>query len=181
MSTDGEAVHAKSKWQVTDWSGNAVELDLMGRGAFTHSILRPAWFMQNFSETFLKPVDGPAAGERHRRGRPRTAVNRAGRGGVAHVDLRDPGGCLQETRRHAANLGPRDGATATTPVAQALGQLRPVTQSRPELRWQRSGSVGSVESVADLATFAEALRAPPAARRGILTGNALRVIERRFV
>ena len=36
----------------------AVELDLMGRGAVTHSILRPAWFMQNFSETFLKPVDG---------------------------------------------------------------------------------------------------------------------------
>jgi uncharacterized protein YbjT (DUF2867 family) len=36
----------------------AVELDLMGRGALSHSILRPAWFMQNFSETFLKPVDG---------------------------------------------------------------------------------------------------------------------------
>ncbi len=36
----------------------AVELDLMGRGAVTHSVLRPAWFMQNFSETFLKPVDG---------------------------------------------------------------------------------------------------------------------------
>jgi uncharacterized protein YbjT (DUF2867 family) len=36
----------------------AVELDLMGRGAVTHSILRPAWFMQDFSETFLKPVDG---------------------------------------------------------------------------------------------------------------------------
>jgi uncharacterized protein YbjT (DUF2867 family) len=36
----------------------AVELDLIGRGAITHSILRPAWFMQNFSETFLKPVDG---------------------------------------------------------------------------------------------------------------------------
>jgi uncharacterized protein YbjT (DUF2867 family) len=36
----------------------AVELDLMGRGAFTHSILRPAWFMQNFSETFLQPVAG---------------------------------------------------------------------------------------------------------------------------
>jgi uncharacterized protein YbjT (DUF2867 family) len=35
----------------------AVELDLMGRGAVTHSILRPAWFMQNFSETFLKPAD----------------------------------------------------------------------------------------------------------------------------
>ena len=36
----------------------AVELDLIGRGEITHSILRPAWFMQNFSETFLKPVDG---------------------------------------------------------------------------------------------------------------------------
>jgi uncharacterized protein YbjT (DUF2867 family) len=36
----------------------AVELDLIGRGAITHSILRPAWFMQDSSETFLKPVDG---------------------------------------------------------------------------------------------------------------------------
>ena len=35
----------------------AVELDLESRGSFTHSIVRPAWFMQNFSETFLKPVD----------------------------------------------------------------------------------------------------------------------------
>jgi uncharacterized protein YbjT (DUF2867 family) len=35
----------------------AVELDLMSRGSFTRSIIRPAWFMQNFSETFLKPVD----------------------------------------------------------------------------------------------------------------------------
>jgi uncharacterized protein YbjT (DUF2867 family) len=35
----------------------AVELDLESRTSFTHSILRPAWFMQNFSETFLKPVE----------------------------------------------------------------------------------------------------------------------------
>jgi uncharacterized protein YbjT (DUF2867 family) len=35
----------------------AVELDLMGRSSLTHSIVRPAWFMQNFSETFLMPVD----------------------------------------------------------------------------------------------------------------------------
>jgi uncharacterized protein YbjT (DUF2867 family) len=35
-----------------------VELDLLGRRSLTHSILRPAWFMQNFSETFLKPVEG---------------------------------------------------------------------------------------------------------------------------
>jgi uncharacterized protein YbjT (DUF2867 family) len=36
----------------------AVELDLMGRTSMTHSIVRPAWFMQNFSETFLKPIHG---------------------------------------------------------------------------------------------------------------------------
>ena len=34
----------------------AVELDLLSRTSLTHSIIRPAWFMQNFSETFLKPV-----------------------------------------------------------------------------------------------------------------------------
>lgn len=36
----------------------AVELDLIARPSVTHSIVRPAWFMQNFSETFLKPIDG---------------------------------------------------------------------------------------------------------------------------
>jgi uncharacterized protein YbjT (DUF2867 family) len=36
----------------------AVELDLIGRTSVTHSIVRPAWFMQDFSETFLKPIDG---------------------------------------------------------------------------------------------------------------------------
>ena len=32
----------------------AAELDLSSRTSLTHSILRPAWFMQNFSETFLE-------------------------------------------------------------------------------------------------------------------------------
>jgi uncharacterized protein YbjT (DUF2867 family) len=36
----------------------AVERDLISRGAITHPIRRPAWFMQDFSVTFLKPVDG---------------------------------------------------------------------------------------------------------------------------
>lgn len=35
----------------------AVELDLATRTSLSHSILRPAWFMQSFSETFLKPVN----------------------------------------------------------------------------------------------------------------------------
>jgi uncharacterized protein YbjT (DUF2867 family) len=36
----------------------AVELDLIGRSRLHHTILRPAWFMQNFSETFLRPMNG---------------------------------------------------------------------------------------------------------------------------
>jgi uncharacterized protein YbjT (DUF2867 family) len=35
----------------------AVELDLASRTALSHSIVRPAWFMQNFSENFLRPVN----------------------------------------------------------------------------------------------------------------------------
>jgi uncharacterized protein YbjT (DUF2867 family) len=35
----------------------AVELDLARRGAFTHSILRPAWLMQNFSDEHLPIID----------------------------------------------------------------------------------------------------------------------------
>ena len=38
-----------------------VELDLIARQGLNHTILRPAWFMQNFSETFLKPIDGVIA------------------------------------------------------------------------------------------------------------------------
>ncbi|MFJ7217728.1 NmrA family NAD(P)-binding protein [Amycolatopsis sp. NPDC098790] len=41
-----------------DVAPRAVELDLMGRDDLGWSILRPAWFMQNFSDLFLKPVDG---------------------------------------------------------------------------------------------------------------------------
>jgi uncharacterized protein YbjT (DUF2867 family) len=54
----------------------AVELDLLGRSGLTHSIVRPAWFMQNFSETFLMPVDG-------------AIVVPTGKGGEAFVDAED--------------------------------------------------------------------------------------------
>jgi uncharacterized protein YbjT (DUF2867 family) len=38
-----------------------VELDLLQRQRVSHSLVRPAWFMQNFSETFLQPVNGTIA------------------------------------------------------------------------------------------------------------------------
>ncbi|MDR3439034.1 NmrA family NAD(P)-binding protein [Telmatospirillum sp.] len=36
----------------------AVELELAGRESFTHSILRPAWVMQNFADAHLPLIDG---------------------------------------------------------------------------------------------------------------------------
>jgi uncharacterized protein YbjT (DUF2867 family) len=54
----------------------SVELDLLARPGLTHAILRPAWFMQNFSETFLKPAGG-------------AIVVPAGDGAEAFVDAED--------------------------------------------------------------------------------------------
>lgn len=36
----------------------AVELDLAARGSLASTVIRPAWFMEDFSETFLQPVNG---------------------------------------------------------------------------------------------------------------------------
>jgi uncharacterized protein YbjT (DUF2867 family) len=54
----------------------SVELDLLRRKGIGHTILRPAWFMQNFSETFLKPIDG-------------TIVVPTGDGAEAFIDVED--------------------------------------------------------------------------------------------
>jgi uncharacterized protein YbjT (DUF2867 family) len=54
----------------------SVELDLLRRQRIGHTILRPAWFMQNFSETFLKPIDG-------------TIVVPTGDGAEAFIDAED--------------------------------------------------------------------------------------------
>ena len=35
----------------------AVELDLAARGSLTSTVIRPAWFMEDFSETFLQPAN----------------------------------------------------------------------------------------------------------------------------
>ncbi|MBU3065756.1 NAD(P)H-binding protein [Nocardia sp. NEAU-G5] len=54
----------------------AVELDLIDRRRLGHTILRPAWFMQNFSETFLRPIDG-------------AVVVPTGNGSEAFIDVED--------------------------------------------------------------------------------------------
>jgi uncharacterized protein YbjT (DUF2867 family) len=83
----------------------AVELDLESRRSFTHSILRPAWFMQNFSETFLKPVDDEI-------------VVPSGTGAEAFVSAQDiasvAAATLAEPERHAGRAYAPTGPEALT-------------------------------------------------------------------
>src|SRR5580658_6492057 len=86
-----------------------VELDLLGRPGLTHAILRPAWFMQNFSETFLKPIGG-------------AIVVPAGDGAEAFVDAEDiaavAGATLADPQAHAGAQYALTGPDALT-IAEA--------------------------------------------------------------
>jgi uncharacterized protein YbjT (DUF2867 family) len=62
----------------------AVELDLARRGVFTHSILRPAWVMQNFTDEHLPVIDG-------------AITVPTGGGAEAFVDAADIAGVAVET------------------------------------------------------------------------------------
>ena len=87
----------------------SVELDLLGRPGLTCAILRPAWFMQNFSETFLKPVGG-------------AIVVPAGDGAEAFVDAEDiaavASATLADPEAHAGALYALTGPGALT-IAEA--------------------------------------------------------------
>ena len=94
----------------------AVELDLESRSSLTHSILRPAWFMQNFSETFLKPVDDQI-------------VVPTGTGAEAFVDAEDiasvAAATLAEPGRHAGRAYAPTGPESLTldEAAQAISAV----------------------------------------------------------
>ena len=87
----------------------SVELDLLGRPGLTCAILRPAWFMQNFSETFLRPVGG-------------AIVVPAGDGAEAFVDAEDiaavASATLADPQAHASAQYALTGPEALT-IAEA--------------------------------------------------------------
>jgi uncharacterized protein YbjT (DUF2867 family) len=94
----------------------SVELGLLGRPGLTHTILRPAWFMQNFSETFLKPIGG-------------AIVVPTGDGAEAFVDAEDiaavASATLADPEAHAgaqyALTGPE--ALTITEAAKIIGDV----------------------------------------------------------
>ncbi|HWO62139.1 MAG TPA: NmrA family NAD(P)-binding protein [Umezawaea sp.] len=93
----------------------AVELDLLSRGGLTHTLLRPAWFMQNFSETFLKPVDG-------------VVVVPTADGTEAFVDVEDIAAVAAETLAHPeAHAGAAYAITG--PEAITVGEAAAIISS----------------------------------------------------
>ncbi|MEV6734795.1 MULTISPECIES: NmrA family NAD(P)-binding protein [unclassified Streptomyces] len=66
----------------------AVELDLAGRGGFTHSILRPAWVMQNFCDEHMPVIEGIITVPTH--GGTEAFVDAADIAAVAVETLADP-------------------------------------------------------------------------------------------
>jgi uncharacterized protein YbjT (DUF2867 family) len=116
----------------------AVELDLMSRLGLTHSILRPAWVMQNFSDEHLPLVDG-------------LITVPTGDGAEAFVDAEDIAAVAAETlanpEAHAsaqyAPTGPE--ALTVADVATIIGEVlgRPVRHNDVDREAWISGAVAA--------------------------------------
>jgi uncharacterized protein YbjT (DUF2867 family) len=93
----------------------AVEADLAARQAITHSVLRPAWVMQNFTDDHLPVVDGVITAP-------------SGGGAEAFVDADDIAAVAAET---LLDPGAHDGAqyTLTGPQALTFGEAADIIAS----------------------------------------------------
>jgi uncharacterized protein YbjT (DUF2867 family) len=91
----------------------AVELDLAARRSLTSTVIRPAWFMEDFSETFLQPVNDEIAVP-------------AGDGAEAYVSVEDIASVaavtLADPGRHAGRAYAPTGPQVLT-MAEAAGLI----------------------------------------------------------
>jgi uncharacterized protein YbjT (DUF2867 family) len=91
----------------------AVELDLAARPSLTSTVIRPAWFMEDFSETFLQPVNDEIAVP-------------AGDGAEAYVSVEDIASVaavtLADPGRHAGRAYAPTGPQTLT-MAEAAGLI----------------------------------------------------------
>jgi uncharacterized protein YbjT (DUF2867 family) len=91
----------------------AVELDLAARGSLTSTVIRPAWVMEDFSETFLQPVNDEI-------------VVPAGDGAEAFVSVEDIAAVaavtLTEPGKHAGRAYAPTGLQALT-MAEAAAMI----------------------------------------------------------
>ena len=90
----------------------AVELDLAARGSLTSTVIRPVWFMEDFSETFLQPVNDEI-------------VVPAGDGAEAIVSVEDIAAVtLTEPEKHAGHAYTPTGPQALTISRSGRDDLR---------------------------------------------------------
>ena len=126
----------------------AVELDLARRGAFTHSILRPAWVMQNFCDEHLPVIDGAITVPT--RGGTEAFVDAADIVAVAVETLVDPdthaGACYAPT-------GPQ--SLAVSEVAEIITSVigRPIVHNDIDPDAWISGAIAAGLVPADYATM----------------------------
>ncbi len=97
-----------------------VELDLIARPRLSHSLIRPSWYMQNFSEFFLRPING-------------SIVVPTGTGIEAFIDVDDVAAVAAATLidpvAHRGAAYPITGPEALT-VAQAAAAISEVSGSQ---------------------------------------------------
>lgn len=127
----------------------AVELDLASRTSLTHSIVRPAWFMQNFSETFVKPVNN-------------AIVVPCGMGAEAFVSAEDiasvAAATLSDPARHAGRAYAPTGPEALT-FEEAAAHLSNVAGRRITYRdVDRDAWVNAMVQAGVPAEYGEVLR-----------------------
>jgi uncharacterized protein YbjT (DUF2867 family) len=128
----------------------AVELDLASRKSLSHSIVRPAWFMQNFSETFLKPVNDEI-------------VVPCGTGGEAFVDAEDIASVaaftLSDPVRHSGRAYAPTGPEALT-FEKAAGLISTAVGRRISYRdVDRDTWIKAMTAAGVPADYADVLRA----------------------
>jgi len=148
----------------------AVELDLLERETFTHSILRPAWFNQNFSEAFLRPVDDVIALP-------------AGNGLEAFVDVEDvaavAAATLADPGAHAAAQYTPTGPEAMTfsDAADIIARVsdRPITYHDVDREaWIRASIAAGVP--ADYAHIMRLITDDIASGRGSLPNDVVQTV-----
>ena len=140
----------------------AVEVDLAARGSLTSTVIRPAWFMEDFSETFLQPVNDEI-------------VVPAGDGAEAFVSVEDIAAVaavtLTEPEMHAGRAYAPTGPQALT-MAQAAAMIsaaagRTITYRDPD----REQWIAAMISTGIPAEYAAVLRPLTAA---VASGNGAR-------
>ena len=139
-----------------------VELDLAARGSLASTVIRPAWFMEDFSETFLQPVNDEI-------------IVPAGDGAEAFVSVEDIAAVaavtLTEPKKHAGRAYAPTGPQALT-MAKAAEMISAAAGRTITYRGtDREKWIAAMVSSGMPAEYAQVLRALTAT---LASGNGAR-------